>query len=396
MLLNYQNINDISELRKGFINALNKKGWPNSKHELWKYTSLDFLNNNNFKVSSELEGEKDFSLITGLNLNFFGGFYYRNNFLNLPSGIKISKFDINSKDLKLVLKNLPMDHLISKLTIGYMTTSLLIEIEENIEFDIPIILNFLGGKENHTAHPLVFFKIKRNSSVSIAEISASKNSINSPFIVYDIDKNSSVNFLNFQNDNKKTIHLSHSHFILDANSVVNAFIFSKGSKLSRIETNCLLKGENGKFSLSTVYLGKNEQHHDITSYVHHDYKNCYSNQIIRGVLDHKSRGVFQGKVKVSSNAQKTDGQQMSKSLMLSRDAEVNNKPELEIYADDVICTHGATVGELDKDMLFYLCSRGIPIEEAKMLLINGFIQEAIDKIENNSFKNLVLNEIELV
>ena len=244
--------------------------------------------------------------------------------------------------------------------------------------------------------PIIFFKINKNSQVSIAEISNSLNGLNSPFIIYDIHERSIVNFLKFQNDGQDTVHLGHSNFILDENTLVKGFIFSKGAKLARIEANSILKGKNANFLLSAIYYGKEKQHHDITTFVHHDYKNCISNQVIRGVLDDHSKGVFQGKVKVSDYAQKTDGQQMCKSLLLSKNASVNNKPELEIYADDVICTHGATVGEIDKNMIFYLCSRGLSFKDAKLLLIKGFVLELIENISFKPFKKFVLEEIDFL
>jgi Fe-S cluster assembly protein SufD len=150
-----------------------------------------------------------------------------------------------------------------------------------------------------------------------------------------------------------------------------------------------LTGETAECGLSAIYLGRDKQHHDITTYMDHAVGHCHSNQIIRGVLDDASRGVFQGKVHVAPDAQKTDGQQMSRALLLSRKAEADAKPELEIYADDVICAHGATVGELDETQLFYLTSRGIPKAKARAMLIGAFVDDAIDVVDNAALASML-------
>ena len=151
----------------------------------------------------------------------------------------------------------------------------------------------------------------------------------------------------------------------------------------------MLSAESSDCRLSAIYLGRRNQHHDITTNMTHARGHCQSNQVIRGVLDGAARGVFQGKVHVAQDAQKTDGQQMSRALLLSRKAEADAKPELEIYADDVICAHGATVGELDETQLFYLTSRGISREVARAMLIAAFLDDAVDMIENADLSALL-------
>ena len=146
-------------------------------------------------------------------------------------------------------------------------------------------------------------------------------------------------------------------------------------------------------ALSAIYLGAGEQHHDITTITHHAHHSCASNQVIRGVLAEQSHGVFQGKVCVAPDAQKTDGQQMSRALLLSRDAEADAKPELEIFADDVVCSHGATIGELDETHLFYLKSRGIPEDEARALLIEAFLIDGLEQIEDQQLAEFLTDAV---
>ncbi|MDC1194798.1 SufD family Fe-S cluster assembly protein, partial [Pseudomonadota bacterium] len=156
-----------------------------------------------------------------------------------------------------------------------------------------------------------------------------------------------------------------------------------------------LKGENADLNLNGVYISGIKQHHDLTTAIYHDVPNCTSKQIVRGVLGGESTGVFQGKVRVAPNAQKTDGQQMSKAILLSDKATANAKPELEIYADDVICAHGATVGELDDEQLFYLTSRGISKDKAREMLIKAFLEDIITDSVDQRLHEYIFNEAKL-
>ena len=148
----------------------------------------------------------------------------------------------------------------------------------------------------------------------------------------------------------------------------------------------LFQGEGSKVDISGAFLGHGNEHIDTTLVVDHAVPRCESRELFKGVLADRSRGVFQGKVIVRPNAQKTDGKQMAQALMLSEDAEFDSKPELEILADDVVCGHGSTAAQLDDGMLFYLRARGIPLPEARALLIESFVGEAFDKLDDERLR----------
>jgi Fe-S cluster assembly protein SufD len=137
---------------------------------------------------------------------------------------------------------------------------------------------------------------------------------------------------------------------------------------------------------------RGRQHADLTLFVDHAVANCQSREVFKSVLDDESRGIFQGKIIVRPHAQKTDGKMTSNSLLLSETAEADNKPELEIFADDVQCGHGATAGDLDEDLLFYLRARGIPMKEAEALLIQAFIGEAVEGIEHARLRDVLMEK----
>ena len=166
----------------------------------------------------------------------------------------------------------------------------------------------------------------------------------------------------------------------------HALSVQTGSALSRAENRIALKGEDVDLTMTTLYLANNKQVMDVTTLVDHQMPNCTSRQIVRGVLDDQAKGIFQGKVIVARDAQKTDGNQMSRTLLLSRKCEADAKPELEIYADDVACSHGATVGEIDDNHLFYLMSRGISKTDARQMLIEAFLADVLDDIDNDVLK----------
>ncbi|WP_404384897.1 Fe-S cluster assembly protein SufD [Caenispirillum salinarum] len=180
---------------------------------------------------------------------------------------------------------------------------------------------------------------------------------------------------------------------VEAKGVYDSFVLQVGGKLSRHDLRVELAGRHAECRLNGAYGASGTQHMDTTSFIDHAAPECTSNEIYKGVLAGKSRGVFQGKILVRREAQQTDGNQLHKALLLERGAEVDTKPELEIYADDVTCSHGATTGELDPVALFYLRSRGIDPETARMLLIEGFLDDVVERIpgeaNREAFKEVI-------
>ena len=179
---------------------------------------------------------------------------------------------------------------------------------------------------------------------------------------------------------------------LGENARYRAFQLTAATGLARNGVFALFDGEGAKLDISGAFLGRGSEHIDTTLVVDHAVRGGESRELFKGVLADRARGVFQGKVIVRPDAQKTDGKQMAQALLLSPDAEFDSKPELEIFADDVVCGHGSTSAEIDEDLLFYMLSRGIPRAEARALLIESFIGEAIDKVEDERLRE-ALSEI---
>lgn len=195
---------------------------------------------------------------------------------------------------------------------------------------------------------------------------------------------SAIHHIKLQREALDAVHLNGWTAAIGADARYNAFQISMGAALARNEIQVRFDGEDAATDISGATLARGKQHCDTTLVVEHNVPSCESREMFKLVLDDNARGVFQGKIVVTPDAQKTDGKQMSQALLLSETAEFDSKPELEIYADDVVCGHGATSGQIDEDLLFYLRARGLPEREARALLIQAFVGEVFEALDDES------------
>jgi len=202
-----------------------------------------------------------------------------------------------------------------------------------------------------------------------------------------IGAEAAIKHFKVQRERDDAFHLSTWLVELGPDARYDAFQFSTGAALARNQVYLHFAGEGAAADISGAFLLRARQHCDTTLLIEHRVPHCTSRELFKAVLDGESRGVFQGKIIVSPGAQKTDGKQMAGALLLSETAEFDSKPELEIFADDVICGHGATSGQIDEDLLFYLEARGIPEEEARALLIQAFVGEALERVEDERLRD---------
>jgi Fe-S cluster assembly protein SufD len=199
-----------------------------------------------------------------------------------------------------------------------------------------------------------------------------------------VERGASLRHYALQNEHPSAFHLATANASLAEGANYDSFVLQVGGRLARREIHALIGGRRAECRLNGAYLLRGEQHADNTTVIDHAAPDGTSRELYKGVIDGTARGVFQGKILVRREAQKTDGHQLNKALLLSRGAEIDSKPELEIYADDVKCGHGATAGELDDDALFYLRSRGIDAETARGLLVDAFVGEAVEQIADEA------------
>jgi len=202
-----------------------------------------------------------------------------------------------------------------------------------------------------------------------------------------------MNHVKFQNEAHQAAHLSTWRVTLEGDARYDAFQFSEGAGLARSELHMHFAGRGAEARVGGVFLGAGKQHLDTTLFVDHAVPDCRSRILFKGVLDEEARGIFQGKIAVRREAQKTDSKEMAQGLLLSERAEFDSKPELEIFADDVVCGHGSTSGQIDEELMFYLRARGIGEVEARSLLIQAFAGEALELIADEAVREALMDEV---
>ena len=268
-------------------------------------------------------------------------------------------------------------------------------VKKNYQIKKPLIIYHTTNSEltSQNINLKINFELEENSSLKCIDLvndKGNKNFINI-FYNFSLEKNSilkNYKIDQFENDN---IRYMFNNIKQSSNSVSETFYLSKGSTFSKNEIFCDLKGEHSSAFVNGIFSLNKSKHHEIKAKINHLVENTKSYQLVKSVLENKSRSVYQGKIYVDSKAQKTDGYQLSKAILVDETTEFNAKPELEIYADDVKCSHGSASGSLDENSIFYLMSRGLSYKEARELLINGFLVEVINQITDEPIKKLIKN-----
>jgi len=237
-------------------------------------------------------------------------------------------------------------------------------------------------------HPRHSIRLAKGARLTVVEISAGQGRylLNTVAEIH-VAEGAHLTHIRLQDEAATAFHISTTYADVETGGTYDSFTLNLGAKLSRTEVRAQLSGAGAIVHLNAAQILTGSQHADFTTVVGHAAPGCSSRQTVKNVLNGRSRGVFQGKIEVARIAQKTDGYQMNQALLLSPDAEIDCKPELEIFADDVKCSHGATVGELDADQMFYLRSRGIPDAEARSILVRAFLAEALDAVADETIRN---------
>lgn len=266
---------------------------------------------------------------------------------------------------------------------------LVIRLEKSAEIEKPLHILSIGiaGETPVMFQPRVLVIAEENSSACILESHVGAGDgvyFSNTVTELDIAPRARVRHYKLQNEHPAAFHIAAAAVSLADGAAYESFVLQVGGRIARNEIQIHIGGERAECTMNGAYLLRGKQHADSTTFVDHAVPNSASREFYKGVIDDEARGVFQGKILVRKDAQKTDGQQLNKALLLSRSAEIDSKPELEIYADDVICSHGATAGELDNEALFYLRSRGIDEATARGLLIEAFVGEAVQQIDHTA------------
>ena len=397
----FSNITDNISAREKHFNKFLEDGFPSKRIEDWKFSDLNSILDKNLKSFKFGVNSPNKNINKDILLKDFD-----HSKIFLTNG-DLSYLDIHEDDknkFDVISENLLFDDKISQNSLNNLNKALSnkltkIKILEGKIIEKPIIIYNDTTSNNITNIINARSKIilEKNSSVTILNLFYNK--INDSFINlnFDFDIKENSNFKNyvidlFNNDNCK---YSFTNINIAKNGYYENFIYSAGSKYSRNEINCNLNENYSSAFINGIININDNKHHEIKTNINHLSENTKSHQLIKSVLNDQSNAAYQGKIFVEKEAQKTDGYQLSRALLLNQNTEFNAKPELEIYADDVKCSHGSTSGNLDQNAIFYLMSRGIGYVEAKKLLIDGFINDVIEKITNKEVKNYIKGALKL-
>jgi len=374
-------------------------GFPNKRFEDWKFSDFENIVDKNFeelnvkKVSfdvNKIDLLKDFEHNYILLVN--GNLHSSNFDHEDKTKIKINSYE-NSIDYK------PSKNPLICLNHALAENGYYLEVDENYKFKkVLVIYNFFKKDvKNKILNNKNKIKLNENSELHVIEYII--NEFNSKFIsnVYEniiLKKNSKLKNIFIQgNRNNGFFHkfLKNKLFL---NADYSNLIFSSGLKFNKLDIECDLEEENSKCNILSALFLKKDEHQEIKTRINHLAPNCKSNQKVKNVLSSECKGVYQGKIYVKDIAQKTDAYQLIKSLLMDDKAEFNSKPELEIYADDVKCSHGSTSGSIDQDSLYYLMTRGLNRKDSTKLLIKGFLNDVIEFIKSPTIKKFIESKLE--
>ncbi len=390
------------ELKKRFLNKFISKGFPSKKFESWKFSDINQIIK---KSIGELSFYNDYSLSNKIAPSIFIDEFEHNKIVFINGRVEKVDFDFEDKD-KIEINEIskPNDKLVNENSLIDLNSALTnksykIFVKENYSFNKPLIVYHTSNNKirSKNINLRLEFELERNSSLRLIDFSndtSEKNFINI-FYNFDIKKNAILKNYKIDKTQSDNIKYSFNNINQDENSISETFILSAGSNFLKNEINCNLNGKYSSAFVNGIFSLMNNQQHEIRTSINHLMENTKSYQLIKSVLGNDSRSSYQGKIFVNSIAQKTDGYQLSKAILLDESSEFNAKPELEIYADDVKCSHGSASGSLDDNSIFYLMSRGLDYQQSKKLLINGFMLDVIEKITDNEIKNLVKSIIGL-
>jgi FeS assembly protein SufD len=401
----------VSGLRGKAIAAYGRLGLPHRRIEAWKYTDLRArLTDVNPLLKAEGIAVNDADLALALGSEIAALPAYRlvvvegdlradlSDIAALKAaGVEVVSLGHALEKLPLWLKtslgqvNPRADDPVVALNAALMTGGAALRIAEGVTLDKPIHLIELDGKGEPAS------TLTRN--VVIAEPGSSATLIESfaglgirglqrnAVTEVRVAEKAALRHMKLERDGEDALHLSTVLVELAGDARYDAFQFSTGASFVRSQVYLAFMGEHSAADISGAFLMRGQQHCDTTLLVEHRVPHCTSRELFKGVLDNEARGVFQGKIIVSPGAQKTDGKQMAGALLLSESAEFDSKPELEIFADDVVCGHGSTSGQIDEDLLFYLEARGIPDAQARALLIQAFVGEALERVDDEALRD---------
>ena len=399
-------LSDFSEkdigYKKDHLNKFIENGFPSKKQENWKFLDLNQIIKKNI---NELSFYNDYSETNKIDTSIFIDGLEHNKIIFING--RIEKIDFNYEDKNQIeidedieiKDNFDYNNSLISLNNAFVNKYYKILVKKDYSLKKPLIIYHLTNEKvkSKNINLRLNFVLEKNSSLKLIDFfndTSNKNFMNI-FYNFNLKKDSILKNYKIDKSLNKNLKYSFNNIDQEENSISETFIFSAGSNYFKNEINCNLKGEYSSAFINGIFSLQGSQQHEIRSTVNHLVENTKSYQLIKSVLGKNSKAVYQGRIFVDPKAQKTDGYQLSKAILLDETSEFNAKPELEIYADDVKCSHGSASGSLNENSIFYLMSRGLNYKQSKELLINGFMLDVVEKITNTEIRNLIKNIIGL-
>ncbi len=375
--------------------TLRLEGLPGPKREEWRFTPLRALAKIPFVPAAAAEDidvrevpADVHTLVGALRVVLVNGVYRPDLSDSLSeAGLTITEANTPERDVHLPL---------AVLNAAYMSGGLSITARGVVSRPVHILSIGAGGGDPAAFHPRVAITVAPAAKLTVLESHhglPGQPYFANPVTTISVGTAGVLRRYVLVREDSEAFHLATTVADVAADAKLDAFHLGLGGALVRQEIAVDFVGEGAQVRLNGAYALTGRAHHDFTTFMNHDMPGCVSSQVFKGVVDGESHGVYQGRVLVARHAQKTDGQQLHKALFLSRGPQVDCKPELEIYADDVKCAHGATTGELDPDHLFYLAARGIEPQAARLLLVQGFLADALANVDDTGAHELLSAEI---
>ena len=390
------------KFKKDQLDKFIENGFPGKRLENWKFLDLNQIINKNIENISFFN---DYSTTNKIDTSIYIDGLEHNKIIFINGRIEKIEFGYEDKnqieiydDIKFE-DNISVKNSLVNLNNAFSNKYYKILVKKGYSIKKPLIIYHLTNEKmkSKNINIRLDFELQESSSLKLIDFFNDITNKNFMNIFYNFKlKNDSI-LKNYKIDKSLNQNLKYSFNNIDQekNSISETFIFSAGSNYFKNEINCNLSGEYSSAFINGIFSLKNNQQHEIRSTVNHLVENTKSFQLIKSVLGKNSKAAYQGRIHVDSKAQKTDGYQLSKAILLDETSEFNAKPELEIYADDVKCSHGSASGSLNEDSIFYLMSRGLSYKQSKELLINGFMLDVVEKITDSEIKNLIKNMIGL-
>ena len=405
-------------VRGSAMDRFEQLGFPSVRDEEWKYTNLATLAKESFEpVTNADQFDVDVSRFAypeadGAHLVVVNGF------LNEELSVKTGLGEVVATDLFSAVNDARYNKVIRKylarnagyhnsgltaLNTAFIQSGVFVYLPKNVKMEKPLQITFISGHANSASFPRVLVVAEENSSATLIEnfVAGGEERYFTNAIAEIVLKDGAhLEHYRLQRDSKKAFHVSTTSAELGRASRYDTTSINLGAQLSRHDISVVMDHEGAETSVDGLYMVDADQHTDTHSVIDHKQPHCNSHQLYKGILDGNSRAVFNGKIFVREGAQKTDAMQTNKNLLLSDKARVDTKPQLEIYADDVKCAHGAAIGQIDPEELFYLEARGIGPELGRSLLTYGFAEEVIAKIKLESIRTeldqIVLNQLHAI